>query len=110
MGIGPNLSQIGRRQVRSDPLLRIFESRVDQSGPDPLPGFTNCRVGQADEREDGQAPADVDLDLDRAGFDAHERECPGGREHGLRLGTDGARVARQMSRICALGAACASQA
>ena len=62
-----------------------------QRGPHPLAGFTNRRIGQADEREDGQAPADVDLDLNRAGFDAHEREGDGTGEHTTTLGGHGAR-------------------
>ncbi len=47
----PRLAQVGRRQVRRDPLLRELEAGVDQRRAHPLARLAHRRVGQADERE-----------------------------------------------------------
>ena len=77
----PRLAQAGRRQVDDDPLQRELEAAVDQRRPHPLARLAHGGVGEADDREAGQAAVDVDLDPDRAGDDAVEGEGSGGGEH-----------------------------
>ena len=79
----PRLAQAGRRQVDDDPAQRELEAAVDQGGPHPLARLAHGGVGQADDREAGQAAVDVDLDPDRAGGDAVEGEGSGRGEHGV---------------------------
>ena len=78
----PGLAQAGRGEVDDDPLQRELEAAVDQRRPHPLPRLAHRRVGEADDREAGQAAVDVDLDPDRAGGDAVEGEGSGRGEHG----------------------------
>ena len=49
--------------------------------PGPCASPRRRRVGQADDREPGQAAVDVRLDLDAARLEADERVSDGAREH-----------------------------
>ena len=93
------LAQIGRREVRGDPLQRELEARVDDCRPDALARLPHRGVRQSDERERRQAAMDVDLDVDGEGVDAVERECSRPGEHATKLGAADARVAPSMRRL-----------
>ena len=91
------LAQVGRREVGGDPLQRELEAAVDERRPHALARLAHGGVGQADDRERGQAAMDVDLDPDRAGLDAVQREGAGAwRARGRRYGAVDGRVARRM--------------
>ena len=81
---GPGLAQAGRGEVGDDPPQRELEAAVDQRRAHPLARLAHRRVGQADDREGGQAAMDVDLDPDRAGRDPVEGEGLRRGEHGER--------------------------
>ena len=61
---GPRLAHRRGREVRREPLLRELELGVQQRGAHALARLPHRGVGQPDEREGGQAAADVDLDGD----------------------------------------------
>jgi hypothetical protein len=78
------LRQVGGGEVDGDPPRRQREPGGDQRRPDPLAGFRDRLVRQSHHVEGGNAGRDLDLDVDRAGLDALERdggytldhECP----------------------------------
>jgi hypothetical protein len=78
------LREVGRGQVDGDPPRRQREAGRDQRGADSLAGFRYRLVRQPHHVEGGNAGRDLDLDIDRAGLDALERdrgytldhECP----------------------------------
>ena len=61
------------------------------SSAEPMPLRTRCfasctgAVGEADDRERGQAAVEVRLDLDAARLEADERVGDGAREHARRV-------------------------
>ena len=72
---GGLLGQIGRGQVDDDAVLRPLEAGVDHRPLDAVRAFLDRRLRQADENVLRQARGrDIDLDLDRQGVDADERE------------------------------------
>ena len=62
---------------------RELEARVEDRRADALARLADRRVGEADDRERGQARADVDLDRDVARAQPVDRERVGAREHRL---------------------------
>ena len=78
-----------RGEIRGDPGLRELESRVRDRRPDPVPRLPHRRVREPDDRERGQAAADVDLDPDLAGIDPVDRECGEACEHPANVRTVG---------------------
>ncbi len=77
------LWQFGRGEVDDDAIVRPDEAAVDQRPLDAVRAFLDRRFGQADEDRLGQrAGRDIDLDLDRHGVDADEREGVELGEHG----------------------------
>ena len=77
----PDLAQERRREVRGDPSLGELEARVGDRRADPVARLPHRRVPEADDRERGQAAADVDLDPDVTRIDPVDRECGDAREH-----------------------------
>ena len=72
---GGLLGQIGRGQVDDDAVLRPLEAGVDDRPLDAVRAFLDGRLGQADQNGFRQPGGrDVDLDLDRQGVDAQQRE------------------------------------
>jgi site-specific DNA recombinase len=82
------LAEVGRGQVDGDPSRRVDEARVADRTPDALARLLESRVGQADDREAGQAWRDVDLDPDDPAVEADERGREQGREHRPTLSAD----------------------
>ncbi len=66
------LGQICRGEIDGDAPSRERQTRGDQCGPHPLPRLGNGLVRQANDIECGKAGRDLDLDIDRAGFDTLE--------------------------------------
>ena len=75
------LPDVGRREIHGDAMRRKLESRVPDRALHAVPAFADAGVGQADQREKGQAERDVDFDVDRARFDSEERGGPEAGEH-----------------------------
>ena len=73
---GAGLAQVRRGEVDRDAPRREHEAGVADRAADPFAGLLDGRVGQADDREPGQARGDVDLDADEPAIEAVER---GGR-------------------------------
>ena len=64
-----------------DPLAREGEADRRQRGADTLAAFRDRFVGQPDDDERRQARRQLDLDLDRAGFEAEIGDSGDGRDH-----------------------------
>ncbi len=60
---GATLGDVSRGQVDDDPAIRERPFRGLESGDDPLPGLSNCGVGQPDNVKCWLAPADEHLDI-----------------------------------------------
>ena len=71
------LEQVGRRQVDGDPPGRQADAQSTERAAHALAQFADRLVGQADDRERGQAGADLHLDVDRLDVDAGERDGMG---------------------------------
>ena len=79
----PRLAMARRREVDGDPLRRRPPGPLHSSAErDPVRGFAACLVGKADDREGGQADADVHLDGDGMALCPEERCGLDGGEHG----------------------------
>ena len=79
-----DLSQERRREVGGDPALREVEPRVEDRRADPVPRLAHSRVPEPNDRERGQAGADVDLDPHLARIDTVDRERRDACEHASR--------------------------
>src|SRR5207248_11345958 len=75
------LAEVRRREVGGEPLLREFEPRVQQCGPYAVPRFAHRSIGQAHDREDGQAAPDVHLHGDLAAVQSDKGACGDAGEH-----------------------------
>ena len=66
---GTTLGDVRRGKVDDDPAIRERPFRGLESRYDPLPGFSDCGVGQPDDMKCWLAPADeyLDIDLSRLG-------------------------------------------
>lgn len=74
-------------QVDHDAVLRADEAAVDHRAFNAMRAFLDRLLGEAHEDRLGQrGGGDVDLDFDREGFDAQEREGVEFGEHGCRRG------------------------
>jgi hypothetical protein len=91
---GAGLADVGRRQVRGQPLEWELETGVEERRADALARLADRRVREADDGEGRQAAADVDLDRDLDAVDALDRECCHACEHVATLGAAGAPAAR----------------
>jgi len=63
------LAEVGRGEVGRDPELGEGEARVADCGPDPFPRLRDLLLRQPDDREPGEAGADIALDLDQPRLD-----------------------------------------
>jgi hypothetical protein len=81
---GPRLAQRRRREVDRHTSLRELEAGVEDRRADALARLAHRPVGEADDREVGQARADVDLDGHAPRFEAVDREGADAGEHGRR--------------------------
>jgi hypothetical protein len=79
----PRLGDVRGREVDGDPPRRELEARIEDRRPDALARLAYGGVREADDRERGQAGADVDLDRDVAGIEPVDRERVSSREHRL---------------------------
>jgi hypothetical protein len=70
---GTLLAQLRRGEVDRDAPFRELQLGGGDSTPDPLARLLTRTVGEADDREAGDAIANVRLYVDPAGFDADER-------------------------------------
>jgi len=75
------LGQVRRGEVDGDALVRQGEAGRDQGRLDPLPAFAHRLVRQADNKKPGCARSDMDLDIDRNGFDAAKGDCGDATDH-----------------------------
>ena len=83
------LADVRRRQVRGDPPAREVEARVRQRGANPLARLAHRGIGEADDRERGQAAAaNVDLDLHPPAVDAVDGEGCDASGHRATVGCD----------------------
>ncbi len=90
------LGQLGRGEVDDDAVVRAHEAGVDERPLDAMRALLDGRFGQADEHGLGQrAGRDIDLDLDRQGVDAEEREGVELGEHGPSALPNGLREEKQ---------------
>ena len=71
-----------RREVDRDALERELEARVEDRRPHALARLAHGAVGQADDREVGQARAHVDLDRDAPRIESVDGEGGDAGEHG----------------------------
>ena len=79
---GPGLAQVGRGEVRGDPLLRELEAGVHERRAHPLARLAHRRVGQArPARRSAARAAHVDLDADLPRLDPEQRESTARGEH-----------------------------
>ena len=81
-----DLGDVGGGEVHSDPMVRVPEAGVPQRRAHPLPGLTDGRIGEADDREGGQTAADVHFHVDGLRVHPEQGEGTGEREHGPTLG------------------------
>ena len=94
---GPSLPHPGRRQVDGDATTGPRKAAGHEGGPDPVAGLPHGGVGQADDRESGQAVGHLDLDryeaavytVEDGGGDAGDHGVPPGarRDSGGRGGS-----------------------
>ena len=68
----PGLVQIGRGEVDGDAVARHHQAAVLDGGSYTLGGFFDGGIGQADEREGGQAARGVYFDLDDFAFQSDD--------------------------------------
>ena len=66
----PFLFHVGGRKVDRGAAHREFEAGVGQRGGDAVARFFDRGIRQADDDDDGVAPAGIDFDFDRVRFDA----------------------------------------
>ena len=66
----PFFFHVRRREVDGGLAHRKFVAGVGERGGDAVLGFLDCRVGQADERDERLAVAAVDLDFHHVGVNA----------------------------------------
>ena len=79
---GTLFPKLGGREVDRDPLAnRPFELGGGDSASHAVLRLLAGAVGEADDRETGDAVVEVRLDLDAAGVEADERMGDGAREH-----------------------------
>lgn len=69
----PFFLKVGRRVVDGDAPLREDAARVLDGGADPLLRLLDGGIGQADDREGGEARPDVYLDLDERSLEPDDR-------------------------------------
>ena len=78
----PFLFHVGGREVDGRAAHRKFEAGIGERGRDAVARFLHRGVRQADDDNQRVAPAGVDFDFDRIGFNAVERGGTDLREHG----------------------------
>ena len=79
--MAPFLGQVGRRKIDRDPPRRQRKTRRHEGRAHALACFGHRLVGQAHDIECGQPGCHLDLDIDRARFDAFERNCCDSLDH-----------------------------
>ncbi|MDB5541211.1 MAG: hypothetical protein JWQ89_2938 [Devosia sp.] len=79
--MAPLLREIGRGEVHGDALGREAEARGVERGTHPLARFLDRLVGQADEKEVGNAGRDLHLHIDRHRLDPLKRHGRDPRDH-----------------------------
>ena len=84
---GAGLAQVRGREVDRDAALRELEARVQDRRLHALARLAHGAVAEPDDREGGQAGAQVDLDGDAPRVEAVDREGGDAGEHGGTLGT-----------------------
>ena len=98
------LGQVGRREVDGDALRRQGQPRGGQRRADPLAGFGDRLVAEADDVEHHGAVGDLNLDVDRASLDPLEGDRRNPHDHRALTDAiqDGWRLARVRPRRKAL--------
>ena len=81
----PFLFHVGGREIDGRAAHRKFEAGIGQRGRDAVARFLHRRVRQTDDDDEGVAPAGVDLDFDRKGFNAIDGGGTNPGEHGRML-------------------------
>jgi hypothetical protein len=71
---GAVLGKVSREQVDGDAPLRPLLVGVDDRGADPVAGLVERGVGQAGERQRGQARRDIGLDRDAVALESDQTE------------------------------------
>ena len=88
---GSLLAQLGGREVDRDPAGREAQLGGGDPGADTLAGLLAGAVGKADDREAGDAVANVSLDVDPPRLEADERMRDRACEHAASLGAQTSR-------------------
>src|SRR5581483_8866231 len=83
---GAFLPQLGRCEVDGDAARREAQLGGGDPASDPLTRFLAGAIGEADDREAGNAVANVRLDVDASRLEADERMRDRACKHGSRLG------------------------
>jgi hypothetical protein len=83
---GSLLAQLGRREVHGDAAVREAQLGRGDPASDPLTRLLAGAVGETDDREAGQAVADVGFDVDAPRLESDERMRDRACKHASRLG------------------------